>query len=48
MLQMADIDQIMDYVVEFGLEHPVIFNCQMGIGRTSTGMVIAALVHMYR
>jgi protein-tyrosine phosphatase len=46
-LQLSDYDCLVSSILGFGLENPVIFNCQMGIGRTTTGMVIAGMVHMY-
>lgn len=45
--QLADFDATLSNILDFGLENPVIFNCQMGIGRTTAGMVIASLVHLY-
>uniref|UniRef100_A0A7S3QUH6 Tyrosine specific protein phosphatases domain-containing protein n=1 Tax=Dunaliella tertiolecta TaxID=3047 RepID=A0A7S3QUH6_DUNTE len=43
----ADFDAMVEAMVEWGRDDPMIFNCQMGIGRTTTGMVVASLVHMY-
>ncbi|GLI60364.1 hypothetical protein VaNZ11_002488 [Volvox africanus] len=42
-----DFEFILGSILDWGLENPVIFNCQLGIGRTTTGMVIAGLVHLY-
>ncbi|GLC33893.1 hypothetical protein PLESTM_000131000, partial [Pleodorina starrii] len=42
-----DFESILKSILDWGLENPVIFNCQLGIGRTTTGMVIAGLVHLY-
>eukprot|EP00798_Chlamydomonas_sp_ICE-L_P002281 gene2281-8554_t len=42
-----DIDALVDSVMGFGLENPVIFNCQMGIGRATTGMVMGGMMYMY-
>eukprot|EP00197_Chlamydomonas_leiostraca_P007983 CAMPEP_0202863826 /NCGR_PEP_ID=MMETSP1391-20130828/4304_1 /ASSEMBLY_ACC=CAM_ASM_000867 /TAXON_ID=1034604 /ORGANISM="Chlamydomonas leiostraca, Strain SAG 11-49" /LENGTH=1425 /DNA_ID=CAMNT_0049543499 /DNA_START=116 /DNA_END=4393 /DNA_ORIENTATION=- len=44
---LQDFDGVLQSIMQWGLENPVIFNCQMGIGRTTTGMVIASLVHTY-
>ncbi|KAL6757552.1 inositol hexakisphosphate-domain-containing protein [Haematococcus lacustris] len=44
---LADFDSVIAAIMDFGLQNPVVFNCQMGIGRTTTGMVIASLIHMY-
>ncbi len=46
--QPADFDNLLAALMDIHPDHPVIFNCQMGIGRTTTGMVIASLVHVYR
>ncbi|GFR48167.1 hypothetical protein Agub_g10003 [Astrephomene gubernaculifera] len=43
----GDFESILRSILDWGLENPVIFNCQLGIGRTTTGMVIAGLVHLY-
>eukprot|EP00198_Chlamydomonas_reinhardtii_P010886 XP_001700223.1 predicted protein [Chlamydomonas reinhardtii] len=43
----ADFESILRSILDWGLENPVIFNCQLGIGRTTAGMVIAGLVHLY-
>ena len=42
-----DFDTLMSIVASFGLGNPVIFNCQLGVGRATTGMVIAGMVQMY-
>jgi hypothetical protein len=34
-------------VANVGYEHPMVFNCQMGAGRTTTGTVIGGLLAMY-
>jgi hypothetical protein len=34
-------------VAGVGYEHPMVFNCQMGAGRTTTGTVIGGLLAMY-
>lgn len=46
--QLLDFDRIVQALLSLSGDHPVIFNCQMGIGRTTTGMVIGSLVHVYR
>ncbi|WIA11258.1 hypothetical protein OEZ85_011384 [Tetradesmus obliquus] len=43
----GDIDAIMRQVAHVGYDHPMVFNCQMGAGRTTTGTVIGALLAMY-
>ncbi|KAG2430310.1 hypothetical protein HYH02_013787 [Chlamydomonas schloesseri] len=43
----ADFESILRSILDWGLDNPVIFNCQLGIGRTTAGMVIAGLVHLY-
>ncbi|KAF6255732.1 inositol hexakisphosphate-domain-containing protein [Scenedesmus sp. NREL 46B-D3] len=43
----GDIDAIMRQVASLGYQHPMVFNCQMGAGRTTTGTVIGGLLAMY-
>lgn len=43
----SDIDTIRSHIVGAGLHTPVVFNCQVGSGRTTTGMVVACLLHLY-
>ncbi|KAK9861491.1 hypothetical protein WJX84_004658 [Apatococcus fuscideae] len=40
-------DTFYQHVKHAAPHDPVIFNCQMGAGRTTTGMVIACLIRMY-
>lgn len=42
-----DFDSLMSIVASFGIGNPVIFNCQLGVGRATTGMVIAGMVQMF-
>ncbi|GBF92770.1 paladin [Raphidocelis subcapitata] len=42
-----DIDVILDRARSHGMRCPMIFNCQLGAGRTTTGTVIAGLVDFY-
>jgi hypothetical protein len=44
---LGDFDSLMSIVSSFGLGNPVIFNCQLGVGRATTGMVIAGMVQLY-
>lgn len=44
----SDFDRIMSMVEESPEESAYIFNCQMGRGRTTTGMVIAAAALLHR
>ena len=39
LLQLDDYDVMIGAIMDWGLENPVIFNCQLGIGRTTTGEV---------
>ncbi|XP_044494094.1 paladin-like isoform X3 [Mangifera indica] len=43
-----DFDILVDKISQANLNTEVIFNCQMGRGRTTTGMVIATLVYLNR
>ncbi|KAL9435401.1 hypothetical protein AB3S75_021637 [Citrus x aurantiifolia] len=43
-----DFDILVDKISQTDLNTEVIFNCQMGRGRTTTGMVIATLVYLNR
>ena len=43
----AACDAVFRAVSAAGAEDPIIFNCQMGAGRTTTGMVIACLVRTF-
>lgn len=36
-MQLDDYDVMIQNIMDWGLENPVIFNCQLGIGRTTTG-----------
>ena len=36
-VQLDDFDVMVAAIMDWGLENPVIFNCQLGIGRTTTG-----------
>ncbi|KAK9808828.1 hypothetical protein WJX72_004439 [[Myrmecia] bisecta] len=40
-------DVFYEHIKQAGPRDPIIFNCQMGAGRTTTGMVIACLVRMF-
>ena len=42
--QEADLDAILDVLREQGPNTACVFNCQMGKGRTTTGMILACLV----
>jgi protein-tyrosine phosphatase len=42
----ATMDLMAEHMMQHGLAMPVVFNCQMGGGRTTTGMVMACLLHM--
>lgn len=42
----ADFDMIKEHVQRLGFTSPIIFNCQLGAGRTTTGMAIATLLHI--
>ncbi|KAG1680951.1 hypothetical protein FOA52_009910 [Chlamydomonas sp. UWO 241] len=44
---LVDFDELTRQVLEFGREQPVIFNCQMGNGRTTMGMVVAGMLHIH-
>ncbi|KAJ4847728.1 hypothetical protein Tsubulata_006902 [Turnera subulata] len=44
----SDFDIIVDRIYRADLNADIIFNCQMGRGRTTTGMVIATLVYLNR
>ncbi|KAK2649886.1 hypothetical protein Ddye_017375 [Dipteronia dyeriana] len=43
-----DFDILVDKISQADLHTEVIFNCQMGRGRTTTGMVIATLIYLNR
>uniref|UniRef100_A0A6N2NAG9 Tyrosine specific protein phosphatases domain-containing protein n=1 Tax=Salix viminalis TaxID=40686 RepID=A0A6N2NAG9_SALVM len=43
-----DFDTLVDRIYQTDLNADIIFNCQMGRGRTTTGMVIATLVFLNR
>ncbi|XVF72883.1 hypothetical protein PTKIN_Ptkin12aG0156300 [Pterospermum kingtungense] len=43
-----DFDILVNKISQVGINTEVIFNCQMGRGRTTTGMVIATLVYLNR
>ncbi|CAH9140358.1 unnamed protein product [Cuscuta epithymum] len=43
-----DFDILVNKVSEADIETEIVFNCQMGRGRTTTGMVIATLVYLNR
>ncbi|EEF47124.1 conserved hypothetical protein [Ricinus communis] len=43
-----DFDILVDKIYQADLNTEIIFNCQMGRGRTTTGMVIATLVYLNR
>ncbi|XP_065859945.1 uncharacterized protein [Euphorbia lathyris] len=43
-----DFDIIVDKIYQANLNTEIMFNCQMGRGRTTTGMVIATLVYLNR
>ncbi|XP_031251036.1 paladin isoform X1 [Pistacia vera] len=43
-----DFDILVDKISQADINTEVIFNCQMGRGRTTTGMVIATLVYLNR
>ncbi|KAF2324970.1 hypothetical protein GH714_021961 [Hevea brasiliensis] len=43
-----DFDILVDKIYRANLNKEIIFNCQMGRGRTTTGMVIATLVYLKR
>lgn len=41
-------DQIVGLLKDTTASTPIIFNCQAGISRTTTGMIIAALIKEYQ
>lgn len=43
-----DVDDLVDKISHVDVNTEIIFNCQMGRGRTTTGMVIATLVYLHR
>ncbi|XP_057482854.1 uncharacterized protein LOC130769660 isoform X3 [Actinidia eriantha] len=43
-----DFDILVDKISQVDINTEIIFNCQMGRGRTTTGMVIATLVYLNR
>jgi hypothetical protein len=43
-LEEKDFDQLHDTIRKAGPDTPLIFNCQLGRGRTTTAMVVAQLV----
>eukprot|EP00879_Flechtneria_rotunda_P018628 GHRR01019549.1.p1 GENE.GHRR01019549.1~~GHRR01019549.1.p1 ORF type:complete len:942 (+),score=356.76 GHRR01019549.1:158-2983(+) len=45
--QAVDVDAILQQVRATGFDRPLVFNCQMGAGRTTTGTVIGGLLAMY-
>ncbi|KAK9747553.1 hypothetical protein RND81_02G000100 [Saponaria officinalis] len=44
----SDFDTLVDKISQEELDTEIIFNCQMGRGRTTTGMVIATLIYFNR
>ncbi|WOL11986.1 paladin [Canna indica] len=44
----GDFDDLVHSISRVNLETEIVFNCQMGRGRTTTGMVIATLVYLNR
>ncbi|KAK3150056.1 hypothetical protein QOZ80_3AG0227260 [Eleusine coracana subsp. coracana] len=44
----GDFDNLVFRISQVDLETEIVFNCQMGRGRTTTGMVIATLVYLNR
>ncbi|KAJ8748544.1 hypothetical protein K2173_003445 [Erythroxylum novogranatense] len=44
----GDFDTLVDRIYKADFKTQIIFNCQMGRGRTTTGMVIATLVYLNR
>lgn len=44
----SDFDILVDKISQADLNTEIIFNCQMGRGRTTTGMVIATLIYLNR
>ncbi|CAN6317707.1 unnamed protein product [Urochloa humidicola] len=44
----GDFDNLVRRISQVDLETEIVFNCQMGRGRTTTGMVIATLVYLNR
>ncbi|KAF1002509.1 uncharacterized protein LOC141701120 [Apium graveolens] len=43
-----DFDILVQRILQADIETQIIFNCQMGRGRTTTGMVIATLIYLNR
>lgn len=43
-----DFDLLVQHLLQVDIGTAAIFNCQMGRGRTTTGMVVATLVHLKR
>ncbi|XP_078171859.1 metal ion-binding protein isoform X2 [Carex rostrata] len=43
-----DFDHLVQKISQVSIDTEIVFNCQMGRGRTTTGMVIATLVYMNR
>ncbi|KAG8062672.1 hypothetical protein GUJ93_ZPchr0003g17250 [Zizania palustris] len=44
----GDFDNLVRRISQVDIETEIVFNCQMGRGRTTTGMVIATLVYLNR
>ncbi|KAF0922499.1 hypothetical protein E2562_037404 [Oryza meyeriana var. granulata] len=44
----GDFDNLVRRISQVDIETEIIFNCQMGRGRTTTGMVIATLIYLNR
>ncbi|CAL9065489.1 unnamed protein product [Musa banksii] len=44
----GDFDDLVHTISQVNLDTEIVFNCQMGRGRTTTGMVIATLVYLNR
>ncbi|XP_010523868.1 PREDICTED: paladin-like isoform X2 [Tarenaya hassleriana] len=44
----TDFDKLIQKISEVDINTEIIFNCQMGRGRTTTGMVVATLVYLQR
>ncbi|CAG9460890.1 unnamed protein product [Pedinophyceae sp. YPF-701] len=44
----GDLQDILNAVEDAPLDSPMVFQCQMGVGRTTTGMVIGTLIHLAR
>lgn len=42
------LDTFYEGIRRAGSQNPIIFNCQMGAGRTTTGMVVACLIRSFQ